>query len=287
MHTTTSLIAATLLIAAPAFAPLAAQVPDALHHAASGRIDSLSIPGALFGAERAVWVYTPAGYDTSGREHPLLFPFDGSSYTRGGDMDIPSALDTLIATGRTPPLVGVMIDDGPGMIRIAELGNSARFTRDLAEELIPWIRARYRVTRDALRTIITGSSAGGLAAANAALAHPELFGNVLSQSGAFWRGNEGSSGSPYEWLTAQVARARKRDVRFLLDVGSAETVRVIGGQGPVFIEANRRFRDPLKAKGYDVTYTEVAGGVHAPLTWRPRFAIDVVAITDQWKAAAP
>ena len=287
MHTTRLLIAAAFLALAPARARIEAQGADARRAALPGRIDSVSIPGALFGADRAVWIYTPAGYESSHEEYPLLLAFDGSSYTRGGDMDIPSALDSLIAAGKTPPLVAVMIDDGPGPIRIAELGNSARFIGYLAEELIPWIRARYRVTHDPRRTVITGSSAGGLAAANAALAHPELFGNVLAQSGAFWRGNEGSSGSPYEWLAAQVARAPRRDVRFVLDVGSRETVRVIGGQGPVFIEANRRFRDALTAKGYDVAYTEVPGGVHAPLTWRPRFPIDLLAITDRWKTMAP
>jgi len=287
MLTTRSLLALTLLAIGPVPGVLAAQVRDAARALPAGRIDSLSMPGALFGADRSVWVYTPPGYDAVRKDYPLLLAFDGSSYTRGGDMDIPSLLDSLIAAGRIPPMVAVMIDDGPGPVRIAELGNSARFDRFLAEDLIPWIRARYRVTRDPRRTIITGSSAGGLAAANAALAHPELFGNVLAQSGAFWRGNEGSNGSPYEWLTSQVARGPKRDVRFLLDVGSRETIRVLGGSGPVFIEANRRFRDALTAQGYDVTYTEVPDGVHAPVTWRPRFPVDLVAITTAWPGSAP
>jgi enterochelin esterase family protein len=280
---TRSLLAIALVTVATPHARLAAQASGAAHAPPAGRIDSLSIPGSLFGADRAVWVYTPPGYDSSRAEYPLLLAFDGSSYTRGGDLDIPSALDSLLAAGHAPAFVAVMIDDGPGPVRIAELGNSARFTSVLATEIIPWIRARYRVTRDPRRTIITGSSAGGLAAANAALAHPELFGNVLSQSGAFWRGNEGSNGAPYEWLTAQVARAPKRDVRFLLDVGSRETIRVLGGSGPVFIEANRRFRDALTKKGYDVVYTEVPDGVHAPDTWRPRFATDLVALTASWR----
>src|SRR5690349_6713197 len=158
MHTTRSLIVLAFLALAPVCAVMA-QVPDA-PHAAPGRIDSLSIPGALFGADRAVWIYTPGGYESSHGEYPLLLAFDGSSYTRGGDMDIPSALDSLIAAGKAPPLIAVMIDDGPGPIRIAELGNSARFAKFLAEELVPWIRARYRVTHDPRRTIITGSSAG-------------------------------------------------------------------------------------------------------------------------------
>ena len=265
-----------------AAAPATAQLPNARRDAAAGRVDSLVVHSAIYGASRTVWVYTPAGYRDAADPLPLLVTFDGSDYTAGGAMDVPAILDSLAAAGAAPRFVAVMIDDGSGANRIAELGNSARFARFVAEELVPWIRARYRVTGDPRRTIVTGSSAGGLAAAHVAFARPDIFGNVLAQSGAFWRGPEGSNSAPWEWLTAQVASAPRREVRFLLDVGARETVRVLGGTGPVFIEANRRFRDALAAKGYAVTYTEVPGGVHAPSTWRPRFPGDLVALTRDW-----
>ena len=274
-----------LVLLASLAAAARAQLPNGAPGA--GRVDSMAVRSAILGADRTVWVYTPPGYDASRSDYPLLVAFDGSDYVSRDGMNVPHALDSLLAAGATPALVAVFIDDGSGAQRIAELGNSARFTRFLAEELVPWVRTRYRVTRDPRYTVITGSSAGGLAAANAALAHPELFGNVLSQSGAFWRGDEGSNGAPYEWLTAQVTRTPKRDVHFLLDVGSRETLRVLGGTGPVFIEANRRFRDALAAKGYSLAYTEVPDGVHAPVTWRPRLPVDLVAITGGWPKSAP
>ena len=80
---------------------------------------------------------------------------------------------------------------------------------------------------------------------------------MLSQSGAFWRGNEGANGPPYEWLARRVATQPRRDVRFYLEVGGDETVHVVG-VGPVFVEAHRRLRDALRARGYDVVDVEAA-----------------------------
>lgn len=178
--------------------------------------------------------------------------------------------------------VAVFIDDSLGSVRTAELGNSVKFGKFLAGEVIPFARRNLNVTRDPHRTIVTGSSAGGLAATNLAFSHPEIFGNVISQSGAFWRGSEGSNSAPFEWLTTQYADSPKKDVRFVMDVGALETIKVLGGSGPVFIEANRRLRDVLKAKGYAVEYAEVPNGKHAPEFWRPRLPLDIVAITQGW-----
>jgi pimeloyl-ACP methyl ester carboxylesterase len=49
-----------------------------------------------------------------------------------------------------------------------------------------WVRERYAIRSDPRQAVIGGVSAGGLMAAFAALRHPEVLGNVLSQSGAFW-----------------------------------------------------------------------------------------------------
>ena len=108
---------------------------------------------------------------------------------------------------------------------------------------------------------------------------PDLFGNVWSQSGAFWRSAEASNSAPFEWLTTQVKSAEHKPVRFALDVGALEDHATLGGSGPNFLEATRRFRDALRAKGYDVTYTEVPGGNHGPEWWRPRLAEGIVLLS--------
>jgi enterochelin esterase family protein len=248
--------------------------------AAQGHVCEQSIPSRIYGHPRTVWVYTPAGYKTGPTGYPLIVAFDGDDY-RGDTMRLPMVLDSLIAAGKLPPTVALLIDNASGAARLNDLANQPAFAEFLATEAIPWLRLHYNVTRDPHRTIVTGSSAGGLGASYVALVHPEIFGNVLSQSGAYWRGAASSNSPPWEWLTGQYYARPKKDVRFVVDVGAGETHRALGS-GPVFIEAVRRFRDALKSKGYAVIYTEVPGGQHAPQFWRPRLAVDLVALTSDW-----
>ena len=138
------------------------------------------------------------------------------------------------------------------------------------------------MTADPAQVIVTGSSAGGLAASFVAFERPDLFGNVWSQSGAFWRGAEASNQAPWEWLAEQVSASPRREVRFVLDVGALEDHATLGGQGPNFLDASRRFHDALVRKGYEVTYTEVPGGNHAPMWWRSRLPDGIVALSAGW-----
>jgi len=250
---------------------------------AAGSLQMQVIQDSAFHRPRRIWVYTPPGYDPRGTvTYPLLVAFDGEEYR--DTMPLPMVLDTLLAAKRAPAFVAVLVDDSAGAVRTNELGNSKRMADFLAGQLMPWVRRNWHVTTDPTHVIITGSSAGGLGAAFAAFMHPELFGNVWSQSGAFWRGAEGSNGNPYEWLTDQVKRSPRKPVRFVLDVGALEDHTTLGGAGPNFRDANRRFRDALRGQGYDVTYTEVPNGNHAPRWWEARLPDGIVLLSTSWTA---
>jgi enterochelin esterase family protein len=202
--------------------------------------------------------------------------FDGDTYST--EIPLPGILDSLIGAKRIPPTVAILFDNGSAPGRLADLANSKRFASFVATELVPWVRQHYSVTHSADHTIIAGSSAGGLGATYIALKYPDVFGNVLSQSGAFWRGNEASNEPPYEWLTAQYAASPKVSVRFFLDVGSLETRGALGGAAPSLLDANRHLRDVLKAKGYAIDYFEVPNGVHSPESWRTRLPVGIVTL---------
>jgi enterochelin esterase-like enzyme len=233
-----------------------------------GAVREYELDSRLLGATRRLWVYTPAAYARNGAAADLLVVFDGGEYL--GPIPLPSMLDSLIAAKRMPATVAVMLDDASGRARLDDLANHERFAKFVASELVPWVRRNWNVATDPRRCTMTGSSAGGLAAAFVALRHPDLFGNVLSQSGAYWRGAEGTDEAPFEWLTAQFQESPKLDLRFFLDVGSTESRGAMNGKAPSILVANRHLRDTLRARGYEVSYTEVEGGSHAPESWRQR-----------------
>jgi enterochelin esterase-like enzyme len=244
---------------------------------AAGSITEFEIPSRLYRRARRIWVYTPPDYARAcGDGCNLLLAFDGHEYLT--TIRLPAILDSLVGIGRIPPTIAVLIDNGSSTDRLQDLANRAIFADFIANELLPWVATRFSVTRDPARTLATGSSAGGLASAYLAFKRPDLIGNVLSQSGAFWRGNEGTDSPPYEWLTDQYASVPKRSVRFFLDVGSVESRGALGGAAPSILAANRHLRDALFRKGYLVMYTEVDGGQHSPDSWRPRLPIGVAAL---------
>jgi enterochelin esterase-like enzyme len=119
----------------------------------------------------------------------------------------------------------------------------------------------FRAGAAADRTIVSGASLGGLAASFAGFQHPEVFGNVLSQSGSYWW--TPASDSEPEWLMRQFAAASRRGIRLSISVGAMEVAQQL--------DTNRRLRDVLVARGYALDYTEFNGN-HSYLNWRAEFA---------------
>jgi enterochelin esterase-like enzyme len=244
---------------------------------AAGNVTEFEIPSASYRRARRIWIYTPRDYARScGDGCSLLLAFDGHEYLT--TMGLPIVLDSLIGIGRIPATIAVLIDNGSSTNRLQDLANRAMFADFVGNELLPWVHARFPVTQDPARTLVAGSSAGGLAAAYLAFKRPDLIGNVLSQSGAFWRGSEASNSPPFEWLTDQYSAVPKHSVRFFLDVGSVESGGALGGVAPSILAANRHLRDTLLGKGYSVIYTEVDHGEHSPESWRSRLPIGIVAL---------
>jgi enterochelin esterase family protein len=240
---------------------------------AKGRVERTTVASKLLGTTRDVWIYTPPGYDTLARNAgglPLLLTFDGGEYVRS--VPGPTILDNLIAAHRIAPMVAVFVASADEQ-RDAELGANERYVEFLATELVPWVRSKYRIASSPAGNVVAGSSLGGLAAAFVAWRHPELFGNVLSQSGAFMFGAPGDP-TP-ERLTREIGASPRRDVKLYLEAGIYETGRLANGVD--LLTANRHLRDVLRAKGYRVTYDEFAGG-HSDLNWRTGYAKGLLAL---------
>ena len=230
-------------------------------------------------------IYTPADYDSKGKPSSLVVLFDGDDYLEP-EWSGPNTWDNLIAAGRIPPTIVVMVHNLPGR-RLFDLVANPAFADFIAKELVVWIRAHYNVSGDRGKTVVGGASAGGLGAAYIGLTHPEAFGNVLSMSGAFWwspahnggvcgGGCAGPASEPAasnrdattepNWVANLVLKnPAAGGVRIYLGVGTFEFDS--NGSGGGILEETRHLRDILIARNYHVIFRQFVGG-HDNVIWR-------------------
>jgi len=237
--------------------------------AAEPAVETLSIDDTTFGLQRPVWVYkSPGTSDSAG--HPYnLFVFLQREYI--DELAVPATLQKLVADGEIPPTIAVVLDTSTE--RPADIANRAKFDRFVTANLLPWLHAKLGRLPKPENVVIAGFSVGGLNAAYIAYRHPEVFGNVLTQSGAFWRGNEGEN-EPAEWLTNELRNKPRLPLRFYIEVGSEETRSL--PNGVIFVEANRHLRDVLAMKKYVFQYSEVPRNIHDPEHLRPTLPAGIV-----------
>lgn len=222
-----------------------------------GILHNYTLKSKLLNNERAIDVYLPDGFSKE-KTYPVLFLFDGKEYQ--SKVQTPTILDNLIATRKIPPLIAVFVANANYQSRGNELPCNPLLADFMAKELLPWFQTTITSHIDAAKTIISGSSYGGLASAYTAFRYPELFGNVLSFSGSFWWKSEHDT--EMEWLTRQIAQSAKRPISFYLYAGLFET----GEHTIDILEANRHLRTVLNAKDYTVFYEEFKGG-HDYFSW--------------------
>ena len=209
-----------------------------------GEVRMVLYESAAMGVNRYLWVYTPPGYDTSSATYPVFYLLHGNGETQSGWVANGRAniiLDNLIADGKAAPMVVVMPHGHP--IQSASVGpfalvppagepgmlNFTLFTRELLDQIVPFVERRYRVYADAEHRAIGGLSMGAFQSVEIGLAHPELFRYVLAYSGGFGAlaaqpPAEGSeTQAPWKDVLANPAAAKKNLSLLFLGSGQAET----------------------------------------------------------------
>jgi enterochelin esterase family protein len=210
---------------------------------------------------RRVRVYTPHGYKKEGQPYKFLVLTDGDEYLKL--LSAKNVLDNLIADSRIPPVVALFIDSTD--TREEELSCSDVFLDILVNDFMPWFRENYYISHVAQDGIIIGLSIGGLTASYIGLKHSRIFGNVLSQSGAYWYKPDGCEESESAcWISSQFKKIEKLPLKVYLNVGILE-------EQENMIGVNKTLRDVLRTKGYEVEYEEFKGG-HDYLCWGENLA---------------
>lgn len=208
---------------------------------------------------RTIWIYTPAGYDSSQR-YPCVYFHDGGDYLTFASAQ--TTFDNLIAAGELPPCIAVFINPSNEHGRVADYDLNRDYCRFVAEELVPWVDARYATQRAAARRAIIGASFGGLISLLAAQLHPQIFGLVASQSGFVGRRD----------AAVMELYAKPAPLAVHLIIGTYETEIGPSRHPPLesdFLRSNRQLRDILADQAYRHAYAEYHEG-HSWGLWRAR-----------------
>jgi enterochelin esterase-like enzyme len=150
-----------------------------------GKVDTLSYPSQTVGTSRRAVVYTPPGYSPK-QKYPVLYLLHGiggdeQEWLNGGKPQV--ILDNLVAAKKVVPMIVVM-PNGRAMKDDRATGNvfdSAKvraftaFEKDLLNDLIPYIEAKFPVYTDRDHRAIAGLSMGGGQSLNFGLGHLDRF----------------------------------------------------------------------------------------------------------------
>lgn len=166
-----------------------ADAPDGFNTARAdvpkGVLESFQYESAVTGTTRKANVYLPPGYSNA-EKYPVLYLLHGigGDETEWLEFAAPnSLLDNLIADGKAVRMIVVM-PNGRALPDDRAVGDPftrekiegfARFERDLLEELIPAIQARYSTRTDREHRALAGLSMGGGQTLNFGFANLDTF----------------------------------------------------------------------------------------------------------------
>jgi GH35 family endo-1,4-beta-xylanase/enterochelin esterase-like enzyme len=148
-----------------------------------GKLEMVEYESKTVGTTRKMNVYTPPGYSTE-TKYPVLYLLHGiggdeREWQRFASPDI--LFDNLIADGKVVPMIVVM-PNGRAQKNDRAEGNVfesapafAVFEKDLLDDVIPAIEARYSVEADREHRALAGLSMGGGQSLNFGLTHLDKF----------------------------------------------------------------------------------------------------------------
>lgn len=216
------------------------------------KLDTFQLTSNILNNTRDIYAYLPPDYNKAEKKYPVIYLFDSFIYLHR--VEVPNTLDNLIKEGKIEPIVAVMLDNPTSTSRKSELPLNLIFKQFIIEELVPHIKNKYNITDKPEETIIGGISYGGLASTYIAFYHPDIFGNVLSQSGSFWRDLEwyDTQGDEIrgDWLINQFLTGDRKDLKIYLDWGLQENWCLSSG---------RKMAKVLNQKDYKFKFVEFNG----------------------------
>ena len=239
-----------------------------------GTVSKVWYDSPSLGMDRRLTVYTPAGYETSGKRYPVFYLLHGM----GGDENAWSELgratqilDNLIAQGKAEPMILVMtngnaaLEAAPGE---SSLGWEAQPSFQLPKtmegsfethfpEVVKFVDKHYRTKSGKKNRAIAGLSMGGFHSLHISKQYPDMFDYVGLFSAAIFPGKNVES-PVYENMEGKLAmQFAKRPALYWIAIGKTDFL----------YKANEEYRKLLDAKGYPYEYFENEDG-HIWRNWR-------------------
>lgn len=153
------------------------------------------------GLNRRMFVYTPYGYETSGKKYPVLYLLHGA----GGDEDAWSTmgrtrqiLDNLIEKGLAEPMICVMPNGNPNQMAaittklpqsemdFRDPANRNLYVNSIVKDIVPYVEKNFRVIADADHRAIAGLSMGGGHTIATVNEYPGMFQYICPLSMGIW-----------------------------------------------------------------------------------------------------
>lgn len=238
-----------------------------------GTVSRIWYDSPALGLERRMTVYTPAGYETSGKRYPVLYLLHGM----GGDEEAwislgrtAQILDNLIAQGKAKPMIVVMPNGNAS--QEAAPGESSRGmvppTMQLPKtmegsyeqafpEIVKFIDKNYRTIKSKSGRAIAGLSMGGFHSLHISKQYPDMFNYIGLFSAAIMPNKEVSS-PIYENMGGKLkVQFDKNPALYWIAIGKTDFL----------YKANEEYRKLLDEKGYKYIYYESDEG-HIWKNWR-------------------
>ena len=228
-----------------------------------GVVSSHTLDSAALNETRTFFVYEPPG-QVIGQPLPVLIMNNGSNFLTL--LEMPRYLDALIAERILPPLLVVFVPPIDAAIEYALNDNYAVF---LADELVPYLQGNFNVSGQAAETGIAGADLGALAAVQAAIRRPDVFGLLVGLSGPYAFGDGrllDEIGDSAARLGLQKDAASEQ--RVFLAVGSYETGQTSQDRGPLdLVQAAESLETALIEGGRQIRLEQRPAG-HSWGYWR-------------------
>jgi enterochelin esterase family protein len=239
-----------------------------------GTVSKVWYDSPSLGMDRRLTIYTPPGYETSGKRYPVFYLLHGM----GGDEEAweelgraTQILDNLIAAGKAEPMIVVMtngnaaLEAAPGE---SSLGWEVQPTFNLPKtmegsfethfpEVVKFVEKYYRAKTGKKNRAIAGLSMGGFHSLHISKEYPDMFDFVGLFSAATMPGKAEDS-SVYNDLEGKLGvQFGKKPALYWIAIGKDDFL----------YKMNVEYRTMLDAKGYPYEYFENDGG-HVWKNWR-------------------